>query len=198
MELLLSLATGTALAAACGLRAFLPLLAVGAAASLGLIELRPGLAWLAQPPALWSLATATVLELAADKVPVLDHALDALGTVLRPAAAALATYAVLQDWGTPWAQLLALALGAGALAVHAARAHARIGSTTLSLGAANPLLSVLEDLVALLLIALAVLVPLLALALVALLLVAVSRLFRGRRPAPTRAVPPAGRQSEGS
>jgi hypothetical protein len=182
-NLLLALATGVGLAAAAGLRAFLPVLAVGLAARFGLLELRPGLEWLAGAPALWALGTATVLELAADKVPVLDHALDALGTVLRPAAAALGAFAVLQGWGTPWAQLFALAMGAGALAVHGAKAHVRVGSSAVTLGAANPVLSVLEDVASFLLVALAVLVPLLAVAFVVLLALALARAFRRRRTA---------------
>jgi hypothetical protein len=165
-KLLLALATGVGLAAASGLRAFLPLLAVGLAARVGLLHLHPSLEWLAGDPALWALAAATALELLGDKVPLLDHALDALGTILRPAAAWLGTYAVLQDWGTPWAQLLALAMGAGAFAVHGAKSHARLGSTALSLGHANPVLSVVEDLFTVALVAAALLLPLLALLLV--------------------------------
>jgi hypothetical protein len=115
---------------------------------------------------------------------VLDQALDAIGTVLRPAAAWVGSYAILQGWGTPWAQLFALAMGAGALAVHGAKASTRVGSTSLSFGTANPLLSVIEDIVTFLLIALAVLVPLLALAFVVLLFVLIFRLFRRRRPVP--------------
>lgn len=180
-KLLLTLATGVGLAAASGLRAFLPLLAVGLAARGGLLHLHPGLEWLAGDPALWALAVATALELVGDKVPLLDHALDALGTILRPAAAWIATYAVLQDWGTPWAQLLALAMGVGALAVHGAKAHARLGSTALSLGSANPILSVAEDVVALALAAAAVLLPLLGLFLVLVVVIALTR--RRRRAA---------------
>ena len=181
MQLLLALAAGAGLAAASGLRAFLPLLAVGLAARSGLLHLHPGLEWLAADPALWALGFATGLELLGDKVPLLDHALDTLGTVLRPAAAWLGTYAVLQDWGTPWAQLIALAMGAGALAVHGAKAHVRLGSTALSLGHANPFLSVLEDLVAFALVATALLLPVLALILVPLVVLALAR--RRRRAA---------------
>jgi hypothetical protein len=179
-NVVLALATGVGLAAACGLRAFLPVLAVGLAAHFGLLHLRPELAWLSQPAALWALGTAAALELIGDKVPVLDHALDTLGMFLRPAAAWVGSYAILQGWGAPWAQLFALAMGAGALAVHGAKAGTRVGSTATTLGAANPVLSVIEDVVSFALVALAVLVPLLALALVALLFVAMLRLFRRR------------------
>jgi hypothetical protein len=181
VPMLLALASGVALAASCGLRAFLPLLAVGLAARFGLLELRPGLEGLANAPALWALGTATVLELAADKVPLLDHALDAIGTVVRPVAAWVASYAVLRGWPTPWAPLLALALGSGALVVHGAKAHARLGSTALTLGHANPLLSAAEDVTTLLLVAAAVLLPLAALLLAALVLLVATRRHRRTR-----------------
>lgn len=165
-NLILALATGVGLAAASGLRAFLPLLAVGLAGRHGLLHLQPAVEWLQSDAALWALAVATLLELIGDKVPVVDHVLDSIGTIVRPAAAWVATYAVFQDWGTPWAQLLAVAMGVGALAVHGAKAHTRLGSTAISLGHANPILSILEDAIAFALVAAAVLLPLLALAFV--------------------------------
>ncbi len=181
LDMVLALASGVALAAACGLRAFLPLLAVGLAARAGLLHPRPGLEWIASTPALWALGTATVLELAADKIPWLDHALDALGTVFRPVAAWVAGYAVLSNWPTPWAPLLALALGTGALAVHGAKAHARIASTAMSLGTVNPLLSIAEDAATVVLVAAAILVPVLALALGAAIVYLVTRRRRRTR-----------------
>src|SRR5438552_92753 len=129
-SLILALFAGVGIAAACGLRAFLPLLAVGIAARFGMLTLRPGSEWLASDLALWALGTAALLEIAADKIPVVDHALDLVGTILRPLAAWIAAVAVLAGWGSPWAQLVATLLGAGALAVHVAKAKARISSTT--------------------------------------------------------------------
>jgi hypothetical protein len=63
-------------------------------------------------------------------------------------------------------------MGVGALAVHGAKAHTRLGSTAISLGHADPILSILEDAVALALVVAAVLLPLLALAVVILAVVA--------------------------
>jgi hypothetical protein len=142
---------------------------------------------MAGDPALWALGIATVLELAGDKVPVVDHALDAVGTLIRPAAAWLGAFALLQGWGSPWAQIAALVLGAGALAVHGAKAKTRLGSSLATAGHANPLLSVLEDSGAIVLVVTAILVPLLALALV-LALVWVARRWR-RRGAPAILAP---------
>jgi hypothetical protein len=181
LGLVLALLSGVGIAAACGLRAFLPLLAIGIAARLGVAQLHPGAEWLADDRVLLSLGLAALLEILADKVPVVDHALDALGTVVRPAAAAVGAYAVLVHWPTPWAQALALLLGGGALALHVTRAKLRLGSTALTAGHANPLLSIAEDAGALLILAVAILAPLLVLVFLATLLWALLRLRRRRK-----------------
>ena len=181
--LLLALVSGIAIAAACGLRAFLPLLALGLAARFGHLHLRPGAEWMAGDLALWALGIATVLEIASDKVPVVDHALDVVGTLIRPAAAWLGAFAMLQGWGSPWAQIAALVLGAGALAVHGVKAKTRLGSTVATAGHANPVLSVLEDSGVLVLVITAVVAPLLALALLVAMAWAASRWRRRGAPA---------------
>lgn len=160
--LVLALLSGIGIAAASGLRAFLPLFAVGLAGRLHVLTLRPGSEWLSSDPALWALGIATVLELLGDKVPAVDHALDTIGTVLRPAAAWIGGIAVLSGWGAPWAQLAALVFGAGALAVHATKTGTRVGASALTFGLGNPLVSFLEDGTAIGLLVLALLVPLVA------------------------------------
>lgn len=176
----LALLSGIAVASACGMRAFLPLLLLGIAARLSLIELRGGAQWLAGDLALVALAVATVLEVAADKLPVVDHALDVVGTVLRPAAAWLGAYAVLEAWPTPWAQIAAIVLGTTALGVHALKAQLRLGSTVVTVGHANPVLSVIEDGAVLAALLVAVLAPLLALVIPVLLLLLLRRHRRRR------------------
>jgi hypothetical protein len=79
-EYLPALGLAIALAACAGLRAWLPLLLAGGLARAGLLELGPQFQFLASNRALALFAAATLLELAADKVPALDHALDALST----------------------------------------------------------------------------------------------------------------------
>jgi uncharacterized protein DUF4126 len=164
---LLALAAGVGIAAACGLRAFLPLLFLGAAARMELIHLRPGSEWIASDAALLALGIATLLEIAADKIPVLDHALDAVATVLRPAAAWLGAFAVLGQWPSPWGQLAAFFLASFTLGFHALKSAVRVGSTATTLGHANPLLSGAED-VASFLLCWAVIVPVVALLAIAL------------------------------
>jgi hypothetical protein len=173
-----ALICGVALASACGLRAFLPLLGLSLASRAGLVQLGPHAGWIASDGALWSLAVATVVEVLGDKVPVLDHALDVIATVVRPAAAAIASWATFGAVDPRLAAIAAIVLGAGALGVHLAKAKLRLGSTALTLGHANPVLSVGEDATAAGLSAAAILVPLLALAAV---LVGVAILIALRR-----------------
>src|SRR5262245_28568962 len=178
-SLLLALLAGVGIAAACGLRAFLPLLLLGLAARAGWIELQPGLAWLGTTHALWALGAATVLEVAADKIPVVDQALDVIGTLVRPAAAWLGATAVLTGWPSPWGALAGLALGGVALIVHGVKAKLRLGTTVATAGHANPLVSTAEDLVAAGATLIAIVLPLLVHGFVALFVWTLSRL-RGR------------------
>src|SRR5262245_56964145 len=171
----LALGSGIAVAAACGLRAFLPLLLLGLASRAGLIHLREHAAWLGSDMALLALGVATVVEIAADKIPVVDHVLDMIGTVLRPAAAWLGAFAALSAWPTPWAQIAALVLGTAALAVHGAKAKLRLGSSAVTMGHANPFVSMAEDVVTLVTMAVGILVPVLAIAIPVLLVIAFRR-----------------------
>jgi hypothetical protein len=155
----LAILAGIGIASAAGLRAFLPLLALGTVGRLGLFTLHDSMKWLQSDAALIALAVAALLEIAGDKIPVVDHALDLVGTVLRPVAGWLGAFAVMPDWPAPWPAIVALVLGTSALAIHGLKAKTRIGSTAVTAGAGNPILSVIEDAAALLLIVLALLVP---------------------------------------
>jgi uncharacterized membrane protein len=164
-DVLPALALAVALAACAGLRAWLPLLLAGGLARAGWLELGESFRFLGSNQALVLFGVATLIEITADKLPALDHALDAVSTVLRPAAGALLAASVLGRWSEP---LTAVALGVvvgapTALVPHAAKSALRAASTAVSAGLANPALSFLEDALALLLFVLAVLVPALVL-----------------------------------
>ncbi|MEY4544154.1 MAG: hypothetical protein RL685_349 [Pseudomonadota bacterium] len=165
-----TLSLAIALAAAAGLRAWLPLLVAGVLSKLGIAELGGSFTWLGSWPALTLLGVATVLEIAGDKIPVVDHALDALGTFLRPLAGTLAAAAALVHIQDP---LIALVVGfivgaPVALAPHVAKSTLRGVSTGTTAGLANPLLSLLEDGVSLLITVFAFVMPLLTVLLLAM------------------------------
>jgi hypothetical protein len=187
-EALPAIALAIALAACAGLRAWLPLLLTGALSRWGLLELGESFRFLGSNRALAIFAIATVLELVGDKIPVVDHSLDMLGTVLRPAAGALLAASILGHVSDPLtAVVLGTALGApAALVPHAAKSVLRAASTTLTAGLANPILSVMEDAATLMLFALAVLVPLVVIGMLAIMLYLVARRFsRSRSAVPT-------------
>lgn len=161
--------TGVALAAAAGFRTFLPLLAAGLAVRYTGFVVPEPFSWAATDGGLLVLGVAALLEILADKVPVLDNVLDVVHTLLRPAAGLLLTVGFASELSPAAAWALGILVGAPtALGVHSARATARGASTGTTGGAANPLLSLLDDLAAVLLTALAILLPVLALGLVVL------------------------------
>ena len=183
-EMVPSVALGIGLAACAGLRAWLPLLLAGALARGGFIELGPAFRFISSNRALALFAVATVVEMVGDKVPAVDHALDALSTVLRPAAGALLAASVMWQISDPLTALaLGVAVGApSALVPHAAKSLLRAGSTALTGGLANPILSLLEDVAAVTLFVLSVVVPVLVAAGLLLVAFLVVRRF-ARRPA---------------
>lgn len=175
---------GLGLAAAAGLRAFLPLLLLAIAAKFELfgVSLNDRFEWLGSDAALITLAIATALELAADKVPFLDHALSAIGTVTRPAAAVLAASSVFAGVDPIVAAVAGVIIGAPtALAFHAAQSGTRVASTATSGGLLNPVVSIVEDMLAVLVAGLAIALPLLVPVLLVLLLWAIWRLVKAVR-----------------
>jgi hypothetical protein len=183
-DVLPALALALALAACAGLRAWLPLLLAGALARVGVLELGPSYAFLAGNRALPLLGLASLIEITADKLPVVDHALDLLSSVLRPAAGALLAASVLGRVADPLTSLvLGLAVGApAALVPHAAKAGVRVVSTTFSAGLASPVLSLIEDVLTVVGVGLAVLLPLLVAGGLALLAFLVLRRLGVARP----------------
>jgi hypothetical protein len=180
-EIVPSVALGIGLAACAGLRAWLPLLLAGALARGGFIELGPAFRFITSNRALVLFAVATVVEIVGDKFPAVDHALDSISTVLRPAAGALLAASVMWQISDPLtAMALGVAVGApSALVPHAAKSLLRAGSTALTGGLANPVLSLVEDVAAVVLFILAVVVPvLLAAALLLVAFLVVRRLAR--------------------
>ena len=151
---------GLSLAAVCGLRAFLPLLVISLLGMSGHVELGESFCWMASPVALICFTSAVIAEVAADKFPLVDHAMDSVGVLVKPTAAAIATASMV----TGFDPLLTLVLGlltGGAVAevVHVAKAKARVASSALTGTVANPVLSVAEDGLALAGVALSVLLP---------------------------------------
>lgn len=175
---------GLGLASATGLRTFLPLLMLALAAKFELFDVRliEQMDWLVSWPAIAALATATIAEFAGDKVPAVDHALNAVGYVTRPVAGAVAAGSVFWAVDPTAAAVAGIIVGApAALAFNAAQTGARVGSTATTGGLANPLVSFVEDALALATVLVAFLAPILVPALLIVLAIVVFRLARRLR-----------------
>src|SRR6185436_2266604 len=129
-ESLVSIGVGLALAAAAGFRVFVPLLALSVAAQSGWVQLSPSFSWLATPPAMVALATATVLEVVAYYIPFFDNMLDALAAPLAVLAGIIASASLLTDL-PPWLQYTIAIVAAGGTAgvVHASTSVLRLKSS---------------------------------------------------------------------
>ncbi len=184
MDILAAIVTAIGLSTCAGLRAFLPIFGVGLAGRLSGWPLPPGLDALASDTALLIFGLATLVELAADKIPVVDNVLDAIHTVVGPIVGILVAYIPLSSLPLPYAIALAIMTGATvAGGVHALAAISRFKSSALTAGMANPVLSAIEDLIAVGTLALTILAPLLILLLLAIGIFWIRQRRRARSPA---------------
>ena len=123
---------------------------------------------LAHPVVLGAAAVMYVVEFLADKIPAVDHAWDAVHTVVRPVGAAWIAWRTVGGAGfsEPVEVALLLVAGGVALTAHAGKAGTRLAAASVGghffgLGVA---LSLIEDVVAFVMAPLALLKPLLVLA----------------------------------
>ena len=194
MELLTAIAAGIALAAACGFRVFLPLMATSIAARAGYIDPSSGFEWLDSNVALALFGAASVAEIAGYYIPWFDHALD---TIASPAAVIAGTVAAAAAFGDvhpamKWSAAL-IAGGGAAAAVQGGTVATRAvsGGTTGGLG--NPVVATFELIASVVMSILAIVVPILALILTIVILFFVFRIarrfFRTRRQQAAPAAP---------
>lgn len=175
-QLTLALLMGFSLAATCGLRAFLPLFLIALAAKAGMITLSHGFEWMQSYPALICFGSATILEILGDKIPIVDHALDASGTFVRPVAGAIAACSLIHGFDPLTGFVISIIMGSVvAGAVHTAKSSLRLGSTMLTAGLANPILSVAEDGAAVVTGVIGLLVPILAAAGIIIAMILIGR-----------------------
>jgi hypothetical protein len=151
------------LSASAGLNAYIPLLLVGLLARYtNLINLNQPWDTLSNPWIILLLCFLVIVEMLADKIPVVNHINDLIQSLIRPAAGAIA-FAASANVVTDVSPVLALAAGllvAGT--VHVAKAGAlRPAVTATTGGAGNIPVSIAEDVVSTVLSILAIVVPLL-------------------------------------
>jgi hypothetical protein len=179
MDAIVSIFSAFGLSTAAGLNAYLPLLTVGLLARYtSLIHLSGPYELLTNPWVLLVIAVLALLDFVGDKIPAVDHTLHAAGMIIAPVAGAILFMATNSDIGgiSPLLAAICGVLIAGT--TQGARATARPLATVTTAGVANPVISFFEDVTALVLSILAILVPVLAFLLVLLFAFLMVLLFR--------------------
>lgn len=184
---MLAALTGAGLSAAAGLNAYIPFILVALIARFtDVIDLPHQFAWI---ESWWAIGIAAVLllsEVVLDKIAIVDHINDAVGTFVRPATGGLifaATTAAgdyeqgstfMQD--NPWVGVLLGIITAGI--VHTGKAVTRPVVNTTTGGLGTPVVSAAEDGAALTLSLVAIFLPVLVIFLLLLLLWGLFALWR--------------------
>jgi hypothetical protein len=171
MDILTNILAAFGLSGSAGLNAYMPLLVVALGARFtNLIQLEAPWDVLTNWWVIGVLTVLLVIEFFADKFPAVNHVNDAIQTFVRPTAGAVlfaASTGVVSDMHPALAIILGL-LTAGS--VHVAKsAVVRPAVTATTAGTANPVVSILEDVVALVISVLAVVLPVLISAIIILL-----------------------------
>lgn len=154
---MLEFLTGSGLAAAAGMNAYIPLLTIGVANRFfpDAMNLPDGWQWLSNWWVMGIIAVLLIVEIIADKIPAIDSINDILQTVVRPTAGGLAfgsasgasTVAVTDpaEFFTT-NQWVPVAVGVViALVVHGTKMIARPAANVITGGAAAPAISTFED-----------------------------------------------------
>ncbi|MGD2206085.1 MAG: DUF4126 domain-containing protein [Anaerolineae bacterium] len=179
MDGLLNILTAFGLSSSAGLNAYLPLLVVALLARFSdLITLNPPWDALESWWVIGVLALLLLVEVIVDKLPALDSVNDVIQTFVRPAAGAIlfaASAGVISEVHPVLALICGLLVAGG---VHAVKATARPVITGTTGGLLNPLVSFLEDVIALIVAVLSIVVPILG---IVLLLFAIIWFVRRRR-----------------
>lgn len=176
--ILIHLALGFSLAACAGLRAFLPLLVIGLMSRFGYFQAGQGFAWIGSDCALIVFAAATVFEILGDKFPALDHFLDTCGLVIKPVAGSILFASVIINMDPMYAVIFGIIAGGGISGlIHVKKSALRLLSTGMTLGFANPVISVIEDFCSGFGVLLSIVAPVLALIIIATVIMLIFKFY---------------------
>lgn len=183
MEAISTLLTSLGLGVGAGVNAYATFLVVGLLGRFGPAGLLPSeySSWLSSTPALIVFGILYSIEFVADKIPAIDHAWDVIHTFVRPlAGVVIALSAANPEMPTGLLVVAGALSGGAALTSHVAKSSLRVGSTATTGGAGNPILSVIEDIFAVVTAVLSIFLPVLVLLLLLFVVLPGALLLRSR------------------
>lgn len=145
MEIIIALCLGITLSAACGFRVFVPPLAMSLAAIYGHLPLSTNFAWLGTKEAAIALSIATILEISAYYIPIVDNLLDTVQVPLAIGIGTIITAATLGHTDPVLQWTLAVIAGGGTAGMMGTLASlTRLASTGVTGGLGNSIVATVE------------------------------------------------------
>ena len=183
IETILSIFLGVGLSASVGFRVFLPLFALSLAAYFNLWELNDSWLWIGSTTAVFTLGIATVVEIVAYYIPVVDNTLDTIAIPLATIAGTAVMVSTVADLSPVITWALAIIAGGGtAAAVKSSASATRLGSTVSTAGIGNPVVSTIETGTSIIMSIVSIFLPILAIILVLFIFYMMYKLYKKIRP----------------
>tara|TARA_R110002111_G_scaffold57012_4_gene96841 strand:+ start:4512 stop:5102 length:591 start_codon:yes stop_codon:yes gene_type:complete len=182
-ETILSIFLGIGLSASVGFRVFLPLFALSLAAYFNIWELNESWLWIGSTTVVITLGIATVVEIVAYYIPVIDNALDAIAIPLATIAGTAVMVSTVADLSPVITWALAIIAGGGtAAAVKSSASASRLGSTVSTAGFGNPIVSTIETGTSIVMSIISIFIPILAIVAVCFIFYIIYKLYKKLRP----------------
>ena len=183
METILSIFLGIGLSASVGFRVFLPLFALSLAAYFNVWELNESWLWIGSTTAVITLGIATVVEIGAYYIPIIDNALDTIAIPLATIAGTAVMVSTVADLSPVITWALAIIAGGGtAAAIKSSASATRLGSTVSTAGIGNPIVSTIETGTSIVMSIVSIFIPILAIILVIFIFYIVFKLYKKLKP----------------
>ncbi len=182
-ETIISIFLGVGLAASVGFRVFLPLFALSLASYFNVWELNESWQWIGGIPALIVFGVATVIEILAYYIPVVDNLLDAIAIPLAMVAGTAVMVSTVAELSPVVTWALAIIAGGGTAAtIKSASGATRLTSTVSTAGTGNGLVSTVETGSSIVMSIVSIFLPILAIVLVVVVFYTIFKLYKKIKP----------------
>ncbi len=186
-DTLLSVFLGIGLSASVGFRVFLPLFVLSLAAYFNVWELNESWLWIGGTTAVITLGIATMVEIGAYYIPIIDNVLDTIAIPLATIAGVAVMVATVADLSPVITWALAIIAGGGtAAAIKSSASATRLGSTVSTAGIGNPIVSTIETGTAIIMSVVSVFLPILAIILVIFIFYIFFKLYKKLKPSKSK------------
>jgi hypothetical protein len=182
-ETIISIFLGIGLAASVGFRVFVPLFALSLASYFNLWELNASWQWIGSLTAVITFGVATLVEIIAYYIPIVDNLLDTIAIPLATIAGTAVMVSTVSDLSPLVTWALAIIAGGGtAAAIKSTAGATRVTSTVSTAGFGNPIVSTIETGSSVIMSIVSIFIPIIAFVLVLFVLYIIFKLYKKIKP----------------